>query len=85
VAGSIIGTGIGLLFAWYVQKVGFNIGAFMKNASIMVPAVVRAKITGQTYYIGIIPGLFSTLLGSSLAGIGILRRNTARLFKELEV
>ena len=36
-------------------------------------------------YVGFIPGLFSMLLGTALAGRGIFKRETARLFKELEV
>jgi putative ABC transport system permease protein len=50
----------------------------------MYPAVIRAEITGETYYIGFFPGLFSTVLGTALSGIGIYRRQTAQLFKELE-
>jgi putative ABC transport system permease protein len=56
----------------------------MKNATMMVPAIFRAQITPTTYYIGFIPGLFSTILGTALSGYGIFKRNTARLFKELE-
>jgi putative ABC transport system permease protein len=51
---------------------------------MMMPSVFRAHITPQAYFIGFVPGLFSTVLGTALAGIGIYRRNTAKLFKELE-
>ena len=57
----------------------------MKNASMMLPSVFRARITLEAWYIGFLPGLFSTVLGALLAGIGIFKRNTAQLFKELEV
>ena len=56
----------------------------MQSASIMWPAVYRAHITPPAYYVGFIPGVFSTVIGTMLSGIGIYRRNTAQLFKELE-
>jgi putative ABC transport system permease protein len=46
--------------------------------------VFRARITPETWYIGFVPGFLSTQLGALLAGIGIYRRQTAQLFKELE-
>jgi putative ABC transport system permease protein len=33
---------------------------------------------------GFIPEILSTLVGAGLAGIGIYKRQTAQLFKELE-
>ncbi|MFQ6616486.1 MAG: ABC transporter permease, partial [Fidelibacterota bacterium] len=83
-AGSVIGTGIGLGFAYWLQTKGLDISSLMKDISMMVPTVFRASVTSETYYIGFIPGLFSTVLGTSLSGIGIYRRQTAQLFKELE-
>ena len=41
-------------------------------------------MTSTALVIGFVPGLFATVLGTMLAGIGIYRRNTAQLFKELE-
>ena len=84
VFGSLLGILIGMPLAWYLQKYGINFGAMMKNATIMMPSVFRAHITSQTWYIGFIPGVFSTLIGTMLSGIGIYRRQTAQLFKELE-
>jgi len=51
----------------------------------MVPSVIYSKITPDLFYIGFIPGLLAMVLGSTLAGIGIFKRQTAQLFKELEV
>jgi putative ABC transport system permease protein len=51
---------------------------------MMMPSVFRANITTPAYYLGFIPGLFSVVLGTMLSGIGIYRRKTASLFKELE-
>lgn len=82
--GSVIGVVVGLLIAWYFQSVGIDFGDAMKDATFLMPSVMRAHITLTTYYIGFIPGIFSTVIGSMLAGIGIYKRQTAHLFKELE-
>ena len=84
IAGSVIGTAIGLAAAWYLQVHGIDIGSMMKNSTMMMSNTVRAEITGVAYYIGFIPGMFSTVLGAALSGIGIYKRQTAQLFKELE-
>jgi len=84
-AGSLMGTGLGLGSAYWLQVQGLDISSLMKNVNMMFPAVIRADITSETYYIGFFPGLFSTVLGTSLSGIGIYKRQTAQLFKELEV
>lgn len=84
IAGSVIGTLIGLAISYYFQVYGLDIGSMVKNSSMMMSNVIRAEITGVTYFIGFIPGILSTLLGASLAGAGIYKRQTAQLFKELE-
>jgi putative ABC transport system permease protein len=83
--GSVIGTMLGLACAFWLQTQGLDISSMLKNVNMMFPAVLRAEITAETYYIGFVPGLFSTVLGTSLSGIGIYKRQTAQLFKELEV
>lgn len=85
VAGSVAGTLIGLFFAWLIQKYGIDISGLMKGSAVMLPSVIRAKIQPVDFYLGFIPGLLSTVIGTMLAGIGIYKRQTARLFKELEV
>ncbi len=82
--GSVAGTGFGLLIAYYLQYHGVDFGSIMRNASVMMPSVFKARITGQTWIIGFVPGIFSTLIGTMLSGIGIYKRKTAQLFKELE-
>jgi putative ABC transport system permease protein len=82
--GSIAGVAGGIIVALYLQNHGVDLGFMMKNASIMMPRVFRAHITPETWYIGLIPGFVSTQLGTMLAGIGIYKRQTAQLFKELE-
>jgi putative ABC transport system permease protein len=84
--GSVIGTIIGLTISLYIQAVGVDLGGMMQqSSSIMMPAVIRPLVTPTALYIGFIPGLFSVVLGTALSGIGIYKRKTARLFKELEV
>jgi putative ABC transport system permease protein len=83
-SGSIAGVIAGMTISLYLQNHGVDLGFMMENASIMMPRVFRAHITPQTWFIGFIPGLISTQLGTMLAGIGIYKRQTAQLFKELE-
>jgi putative ABC transport system permease protein len=85
VFGSIFGTAVGLGFSWLLQIYGIDVGNMMQNATMMFPTVYRAHITRDAFFIGFVPGILSTVLGTSLSGIGIYRRKTAQLFKELEV
>ncbi|MDZ7332943.1 MAG: FtsX-like permease family protein, partial [candidate division KSB1 bacterium] len=85
IIGSFFGTLLGLGVAYLLQTKGINISGMMQGATMMMPAVVRAQITPPAYVIGFVPGLLSTVLGTMLSGIGIYKRQTAQLFKELEV
>lgn len=84
IAGSIVGTVFGLFLAWLMQEYGLNISDAMKGSSVMMPTVIRARITPVDFYIGFLPGIISTVIGAALAGIGIYKRKTSQLFKELE-
>lgn len=84
VAGSFLGTALGLFFSWIMQEYGLNVGEAMKGSSVMLPTVLKARITPSDYYIGFLPGILSTVIGAALAGIGIYKRKTSQLFKELE-
>jgi putative ABC transport system permease protein len=70
--------------AYYLQVEGFNFGSIMKNSTMMISDVIRAKITPFTFVIGFLPGLIATFFGTAISGIGIYKRQTAQLFKELE-
>jgi putative ABC transport system permease protein len=83
--GTVTGTIIGIALSYLMQNYGLNVGGMMKNSTLMMPSVVRAVVKPAAFYIGFIPGLFSIVLGNALAGIGIFKRKTAQLFKELEV
>jgi putative ABC transport system permease protein len=86
IAGTILGTAIGLGLSWLMQTNGIDISEFTKNATtaIMMPDIMRSRITPADFYIGFIPGVLSTLIGTMLSGVGIYKRETAQLFKELE-
>jgi putative ABC transport system permease protein len=84
VTGSILGTLLGLAIAFYLQTYGIDINATLKNSSIMMPTVLRARINYTSLYIGFIPGVLATLIGTTFSGRQIFKRQTASLFKELE-
>lgn len=83
--GSIIGTILGLAGAYYLQIYGIDISQYLENSSMLMPSIIRAKVTPELFYLGFIPGLLAMVLGTMLSGIGIYKRETASLFKELEV
>jgi len=82
--GSLAGTAIGLSIAYYGQVKGLDLGGMLKGSSMMLPNVVRAQITPFTFVVGFLPGLMATFLGTAISGIGIYKRHTSELFKELE-
>lgn len=85
IIGSFIGTAIGLIPAYLMQIYGLDLSFLFENSSMMISGVLRAQVTATTYLIGFIPGILATVFGSAIAGIGIFKRQTAQLFKELEV
>ncbi len=85
IIGSVIGTALGIVVTLLMQKYGIDISGMMKDATMMMPSVIKSKFTLQLLYIGFIPGLLAMVFGNMLSGIGIYKRETATLFKELEV
>lgn len=84
VAGSLVGTAIGLAIAYYLQMHGFDIGSMMRNSTMMISDIIRAQVAPFTFVIGFLPGILATLLGTAMSGIGIFKRETSQLFKEFE-
>jgi len=82
--GSAAGTAVGLAVSYYLQIKGINISSLVKSAAIMMPSVIHSRVTPFSYFVGFIPGFLATLLGTSISGIGIYKRQTSQLFKELE-
>ncbi len=83
--GSILGTLAGTGVAYLLQVYGLDMGFLFKNSSLMISNVIRAQVTFGSFIIGFAPGIIATVLGTSIAGIGIYKRQTSQLFKELEV
>jgi putative ABC transport system permease protein len=82
--GSAAGTAIGLVAAYYLQNKGLYIGGMLKNSSMIISDVLRARVTPAAYVIGFIPGLAATFLGKAVSGIGVYKRQTSQLAKEFE-
>ena len=82
--GSAVGTALGLGAAYYLQNKGLYIGAMLKNSSMIISDVLRARVTPAAYFIGFIPGLAATFLGKAVSGIGVYKRQTSQLAKEFE-
>ncbi|UCF04564.1 MAG: ABC transporter permease [bacterium] len=82
--GFIIGSSVGLGVSFYLQEVGLDISGMVRGSSVLISNVIRAQVTPSSYFIGLIPGLVATFLGSAISGIAIFKRQTAQLFKELE-
>jgi putative ABC transport system permease protein len=84
IIGSVLGTAIGLTVSYVLQAKGINIGSMLQSSSILITNTVRARVTPVSYYLGFIPGLGATFLGTSISGIGIYKRQTSQLAKEME-
>ena len=83
--GSTFGTGLGFILCYYMQETGIDISEALTNSVVIIPSVLKAKVSSTLLYLGYIPGLISIVFGTALAGRGIFKRNTSKLFKELEV
>lgn len=84
IVGSVIGVAIGLSLSYLIEQKGLDFSSVMQNATMLMPGIFRTRVTPEAWYIGFIPGILATLIGTMLSGIGIYRRQTARLFKELQ-
>jgi len=82
---SVVGTAIGLLLTYLIQEVGIDYSSMMKGYDFPMTLVMRAKVTPDCWFIGFVPGVLATMLGTMLAGRGIFKRQLAQLFKELEL
>jgi len=85
IVGSVIGTILGLAAGYYMQSHGLDISGMTGSSTMLMPNVMRANVTATTWYIGFFPGVLASTFGAMFAGIGIYRRETSQLFKELEV
>ena len=85
ITGSLIGTVLGLIPSYYFQEFGVDFSQiFSDTAGILISNVRHSQVTVVSYWIGFIPGVLATLLGTTISGLAIYKRQTAELFKELE-
>ena len=85
--GTLLGTGLGLSITYYVQKNGISYAEALEEMALtnmVMPNIFYSKVTPDLFYVGLLPGLLATVLGTMLAGLAIYRREMAQLFKELE-
>jgi putative ABC transport system permease protein len=83
--GSVLGTLAGAGIAYLMQVYGLDFSFLFKKSSLMISSVFRTQVTVGSFVIGFAPGIISIVLGTTIAGIGIYKRQTSQLFKELEV
>lgn len=84
IIGSLIGAALSILAILYFNDKGFNFSAILKDTSMMVENVIYTTLHWKNVLLGMLPGIVATILGALLAGLGIFRRKTSQLFKELE-
>lgn len=85
IIGSLIGALLGVAISLYFSVHGMDMSAYNRNSSVLAENVIYTTVNLKNVLISIIPGVLSTLLGASLAGIAVYKRQTSQLFKELEV
>ena len=83
--GSVVGTVLAMGPAYWLQSRGWDFSYLMQNATLMMNLVLRAQITPVSLFIGFLPGLLATGIGTAISGTGIYKRQTASLMKELEI
>lgn len=84
IIGSVIGTMFGLALSYYLQYVGLDLSSLLHGSSMLMTSEIRARVDSVSYFIAFIPGLIASVVGTCFAGIGIFKRQTSQLFKELE-
>ena len=85
--GTVLGTGLGISITYYFQENGISYAEALEEMALtdmVMPNIFYSKVTPDLFYVGLLPGLLATVLGTMLAGLAIYRRGMAQLFKELE-
>ncbi len=83
--GYVLGTILGLAPAYYLQENGLDFSNITQGSSLMMSSVFRAQVTPSSFWIGVIPGVVSPVIGALISGTRIFKRDTSQLFKELEI
>ena len=84
IGGWLVGTALGMAVVYYLQEVGIDYGAMMEDFNMPISHIMRGKITPDSYYLGLFPGVVAPVVGTMLAGRAIFKREMSQLFKELE-
>ena len=85
--GTVFGTGLGISITYYFQENGISYAKALEEMALtdmVMPNIFYSTVTPDLFYVGLLPGLLATVLGTMLAGLAIYRREMAQLFKELE-
>jgi putative ABC transport system permease protein len=82
--GSVVGTALALVPAYWMQVKGLDMSYLFANSSLMLNSVIRTEITSASFVVGFVPGVLANVIGAAIAGLGIYKRQTATLMKELE-
>lgn len=82
--GSLTGAVVGGAIVYYLQEVGINMGDSFAQTGLMLSDVMRGRMTVTAFIYGVVPGLFSNVLGTLIASLAIFQRSEANLFRELE-
>ena len=88
VIGSVLGTVFGISITSYFQYYGIDYSKgldALTSSNFAMPNIFYPQVTNELFYIGFIPGVCATVLGTMLASRVIYKREMAQLFKELEV
>ncbi|MCK5684044.1 FtsX-like permease family protein [bacterium] len=82
--GTFFGIIVALPLAYYFQEVGIDYSEMLNDVAVLMSGIMKAQISARSFIVSIIPGTFASFLGMGMACLGIYKRNTASLFKELE-
>ena len=80
IAGCLIGGGV----VYYLQEVGINMGDAFAKTGMMMTDIMRARVTLDSFLMGVLPGITASVLGSLFASVALFQRSEANLFRELE-
>jgi putative ABC transport system permease protein len=84
IVGSLIGVVLGLAANWYFNIHGMDVSAFSRNSTLMTEDIIYTYVRPGDVVLSLITGVIATVVGAALAGMAIYKRQTSKLFVELE-